>query len=185
MKRFLLVLAALIVASAAVYGFILQDKKDQEDPFKKPDPIKDEKLEKMIGTWEGKGSQMGMDVSSTAKYSWALGKQFMQVDYCLESKDGKFKYQGLGLFRPTGKGKYSMKWFDDFGYEYSGESKEKDGLLTCEFSCNSKDMKMHFKMETKFDDKGYTETMFMKQGKEWGEMSKLSFTKCKEKKEEK
>lgn len=185
MKGTLIAAALVLAIGTAVFGFVLQDKKGNygcpECPT--PQPIKDENLEKMIGTWVGKGSQMGSDVSSTSCYSWVLDKQFMQVNYNMETVDGKFKYNGIGFFRPSEKGKYTMSWFDNQGYQYSGESKLKDGLLVCEFSCNSKETKMNFKMETKFDDKGYTETMFMKQGKEWSEMGKISFTKKEEKKD--
>lgn len=127
---------------------------------------------------------MGMDVKVSTTYSWVLNKQLVRIEHTMKSEDCKFSYEGLGYLKPTGKNKATLRWFDDWGFEYTGEGNwSDDGKLITEFTCNHNGKKMYFKMEAEFGEDEYKETMFMKAGKKWSEMAKVSYTKIKTKKD--
>jgi hypothetical protein len=165
---------AWAVLALSAVTFVLQAAEE----VKKPVPVKNDSLEKMIGKWEGKGVKAFGEVKSTMEYKWTLNQQFVQMTYRAESADKKFKLEAMAMLKPTGKdGQCVMHWFDDYGSVFVMDAQFTEKGITLTWTENVRGQPTEFKSEAVAAEKSYVSTDFMKQGGEWIEVGKETFTK--------
>jgi hypothetical protein len=75
-------------------------------------------LDRLIGSWSGRGQVYGMDARLQMKWEWILGNQFARVTFRNEMTNqsgGTQVFEAHAYYKPVGKGYYQGSWFDSQG----------------------------------------------------------------------
>lgn len=180
-------LLVLVCGLAAIGGSFAQgmgdddkNKQDQQDMWKKPGPAKDDLLEKMVGKWKGEGKVWDKDFKVELEAKWTLNHQFVEETSKWLSSDKSADMEGRGLFQSKRKnGKRKVLWLDDFGEASVAEGTETKTGLTLSWCEKTEEGEMEMRLDFNFDDKGWNEEFFMKQGDKWVPSGKITYTKAK------
>ncbi len=112
MKRF--IIAVVLFVSVSV---------EAADPF----------LARLQGEWSGEGTAFGSKATVQQKWEWILGEKFFRLSLKYETKtaDGKSQvFEGQGIYKAKGEGKYEGQWFDVQGNQYPIQAQlEGDALV--------------------------------------------------------
>lgn len=110
----------LLIAAIGLLSF----KVNAQDDMKKPEPIKSETLQMLMGTWKADPyDMMGSKWSETATHSMKLNGQFMFIDIT-GSDDKNTSYTGTVIIQPDKNGNFTGWSFDDWGQvtTYTGKA---------------------------------------------------------------
>lgn len=90
-----------------------------------PQPAPEQILARWLGTWQGSGTNSGVDAELTLRFEPALGGRFIRLT--LSSQIGppttREEFQGLALYWPEAAGQLRGSWFDSHGTVYALEAK--------------------------------------------------------------
>ena len=117
-------------------AFALQDMGEgNQEEHVAPLPTDDEYMNRMVGTWEWKGTSYVLSGQqapfvATEKNEWILNGQFLHTRYEMNI-GGVMVYEAAGLMRKDPKtGDYKGWWFDAMGDVSTGTSKLEGDTLT-------------------------------------------------------
>jgi hypothetical protein len=150
-QRIAVTLAVLLSAAAAQEG----------KEFRKPAPLRDKDVDRLIGTWNGEGQAMGMTIKEA-------------------SADGTFSFEGWGILKPLGKDrKWTVYGFDDFGSSIVGEATVDEKGFETSWTEKGPEGEMPHKAVSLFKGDTLEETFSVRQGDQWSDVGKVTFKKAK------
>lgn len=75
-------------------------------------------LDKLMGTWQAKGTAFGMPADVKMIWTTVLGGRYTQILYTIvmRTKDGRDQqFEGTAYYKPAGENKFAATWFDSGG----------------------------------------------------------------------
>jgi hypothetical protein len=89
-----------------------------------PQPAPEQVLARWLGTWQGSGTNSGVDADLTLRFEHILGGRFVRLT--LSNQIGppatREEFEGLALYWPEG-GQLRGSWFDSHGAVFALEAK--------------------------------------------------------------
>lgn len=81
-------------------------------------PDRDPALDRLIGSWQGEGTMMQMQIMEHLRFEWTLGDQFVRItgQAIGTGEDGSsMTHEAHAYVRAMGEGRYEGTVFDNFG----------------------------------------------------------------------
>jgi hypothetical protein len=154
----------------------------QDAPMAPPPPAADATLDAQVGTWQGSGTMMGMQMTETVTTDWALGHQFL-VSHATASMilpDGsQVTVESQMVIKPNGDGTYAGIYMDSWGLmgEFTGRLDE-SGHFSMEWTDPSEG-DTHRSVETSSAE-GTRNIQFLTQQPDgsWAESGGMTYTRA-------